>query len=373
MKILHVITTINRGGAESHLLELIKLQIGFGHQVGVGFLRTGYNYWENTLKSFGVQVVDLGMRRLGEVKPINRLRFFLREFKPDLVHSHLQPAELYARLALLAKPDSPAFIISKHNDEPFYWGPLSKSLGRWVGKRAKKIIAISEAVRTNSCLNELGFSPEDVVTIHYGIDSLVYEQVNGEAIEKLRNSWGIEKNTLVLGTACRFVPQKSLHDMIKGFARFSKVAREKAKLVLVGRGHLEEELKSLTNALGIRENVVWTGFLENIPTVMNAFDVFLLTSRYEGFGLVLLEAMASGKPVVASRVSSIPEIVKDGITGFTFSFGETEQLATSLRHLESKDTRLKLGIAGRERAKTLFSLKKMFHSTMKVYEEVAEK
>jgi glycosyltransferase involved in cell wall biosynthesis len=154
---------------------------------------------------------------------------------------------------------------------------------------------------------------------------------------------------------------------LEGFALYYATATRSAKLVLIGTGPLEFSLKRLAEELRIHDRVVWAGFREDIPVVMNTLDVFALTSVYEGFGLVLLEAMASGRPVVASSVSAIPEILLDRVTGILFPPARTDLLAAAFRQLESDSYREFLGRNGRERVKTEFTVEKMVESTDKVY------
>ena len=128
-------------------------------------------------------------------------------------------------------------------------------------------------------------------------------------------------------------------------------------------------MKNRTIELGIQEKVIWAGFREDIPVVMNALDLFALTSEYEGLGLVLLEAMSASKPVVASNISAIPEVVSDGITGILFTPKNSVALAEAFKLLEDKEVRLRFGIAGREKVKTHFTLDKMIAQTLAIYSQ----
>jgi hypothetical protein len=164
--ILHVITTISRGGAENHLFELIKSQVGQGFKVSVAYLK-GDGYWRNEYESIGVLVVDLRMGNYGELRPIFRLLSVIRKYRPSIVHAHLPPAELYTRLSLIGITRTRIpLIISKHNDERFYKGPAQKMLGSWVAKRAERLIAISDAVR-NYMIGGEGLEIPSVSYLHF--------------------------------------------------------------------------------------------------------------------------------------------------------------------------------------------------------------
>ncbi|OGQ87751.1 MAG: hypothetical protein A2512_10565 [Deltaproteobacteria bacterium RIFOXYD12_FULL_56_24] len=367
MKVLHVITTINRGGAENHLVELVRGQVEQGLQVVVAYLK-GDGYWANELRNLGVRVESLQLEHYGESAPMWRLRNLIRQCKHDIIHAHMPPAELYTRLAVMFLRPAPVMVISKHNDEPFYRGLGQRVVGAWVARRAARMIAISDAVNTYACTH-LKMPAAHVVTVHYGIDPLPFEQVEDGRRLALRAEWGIPFEAWVIGTVARLVPQKALHTLLTGYAQYRVQARHPSRLVLVGRGPLETELKSLAQQLGLADEIIWAGFREDIPVVMKAFDTFALTSSYEGFGLVLLEAMAAGRPVVATAVSAIPEIVEDGETGLLCRSSDVDGLARALLQLEDASLRARLGAAGHERAVECFALTRMAENTLAVYQE----
>ncbi|MEO5657932.1 MAG: glycosyltransferase family 4 protein, partial [Nitrospiria bacterium] len=171
----------------------------------------------------------------------------------------------------------------------------------------------------------------------------------------------------LIGTVARLVTQKALHVLLEGYARYRECATCPSRLVLVGTGPLREALEAQTVSLGIADSVMWAGFREDIPTVHAAIDLFVLTSAYEGFGLVLLEAMAAARPVLATRVSAIPEVVADGITGRLVDAGAPEQIAAGIKEFEDADRRRAFGEAGRQRAGKVFGLEQMIDRTIGVY------
>ncbi|MFL5538547.1 MAG: glycosyltransferase, partial [Longimicrobiaceae bacterium] len=372
MRVLHLITTIDRGGAENHLVDLVRVQRAAGLEVTVAWLKGG-GYWAAELRRLGARVAPLGMRFYGDPRALLRLRAALREARPALVHAHLPPAELYARAALRGSVlGSLPLVISKHNDTDFVqrtrWSALP--LARWAGRRAGAIIAISEAVRARVLGERLAAAADRVVTIHYGLDPAPFAARDEDAVRRLREAWGVPPGAVLFGTAARMVPQKSLHTLLEGYARLRRDhPGAGARLALVGTGPLEPALRAQAAALGIGHECVWAGFREDIPTVMQALDVFALTSLWEGLGLVLLEAMAAGRPAVASRVSAIPEIVEDGRTGTLFPVGDADALAAALAGFLDPERRRACGEAGRRRA-ALFSVARMAEATLEVYRRV---
>jgi glycosyltransferase involved in cell wall biosynthesis len=147
-------------------------------------------------------------------------------------------------------------------------------------------------------------------------------------------------------------------------------AHQDVVLLVVGEGELRAELESLSNDLGIRAFVRFLGFRSDTAAVMSAIDVLVLPSLWEGFGLVLLEAMASRKPIVASQVSAIPEIVDNGRTGYLVQPRDYAGIAAALvRLIVAPDTRRAMGEDGRRRLESSFSVDRMAAEIEHIYDE----
>jgi glycosyltransferase involved in cell wall biosynthesis len=365
-RIMHVITSLIRGGAETHLADLARGQKAAGDDVSVAFMK-GDPYWVPALKDSGIPVTYLDLGRYGDPRPAMRLRKLIAATSPDVLHAHMPPAELYTRVALLGSDSRTPLVVTKHNDEPFHTMPGGMALGRWVIKRASRVIGISEAV-TRYTTERLAVDPARLRTIHYGIDPTPYRSVPREEALALRRSLGVADDELLIGTVCRLVPQKDIPLLLEAFSKL----KAKARLMIVGHGVLAEELKAHAERLGVAGRVIWTGFRADIPQLMSAFDVFALSSRYEGFGLVLLEAMAASRPVVATRVSAIPEVVVDGVTGLLVPAGDADAFAAALKTMDDGERRRAFGTAAFARAEEQFTIAAMVKKTGAVYDEVAK-
>ena len=355
-RILHVITAIGRGGAENHLVDLVRHQRACGHAVTVAYLR-GNGYWAETFREMGATVHDLGLRCYGDWRPLRKLRRVIDDGAFDLVHAHLPPAELYVRFALFGS--ALPMLITKHNEERFCRLPGHRLLGRWVGARAAHIITISDAVKRYIAGNGLGLDARKLHTVYYGIDAGEFGGMDGGS---LREEWGIPRDALVIGFVGRLVEQKDIGTLIRGLAQFPK-----ARLVIVGTGPVEAAMRRLAEKLGVTDRIVWAGFRDDIQRVMSAFDIFALTSIYEGFGLVLAEAMASRRVIVATRVGSIPEVV--GETGLLVNPRSPGELAAAFQQLSDRSLRERLGEAGRQRVLDEFPLERMWQATDSLYEQ----
>ena len=373
MKILHVATTINRGGAENHLVDLVAGQVKRGHNVSVAYLK-GDGYWTSKFVELGVPTVSLRLGRYGELQPLFKLRSWLRHWAPDLVHAHLPPAELYTRFALVGTSRGIDFVITKHADIGFLEGSRGKQssktgrwLARWVASRAKRIIAVSEAVKdfhAGPCEN-LGENKFRVVL--HGVDAQRFQRVTTDEIRGVRKFFGFANEDFVVGTVARLAPEKNLDVLLRGFARFVERNQKTSQLLLVGEGPLEEELRLLATQLGIADLTTWAGFREDIPVIMNLMDVFVLTSGQEGFGIVLLEAMASGTPAIATSVGAIPEVVGSNGAGIIISKGDHKALADALATFTDDLRRNNAGLIAQRRIAEQFDLDRMVDETLSAY------
>lgn len=361
MRILHVITALNRGGAENHLADLVRGQLAAGHRVSIAYLK-GDGWWAETLRASGADISDLGLRRWIDPLALLRLVAAVRRFQPEVVHGHLTPAEPYAWAARCLAARRAAFVVSKHNDDPCGLERGYRPVTRRITTRARRVIAISAAVAR--FLPPLGVDAGRIRVVRYGLDGAIWGQPNQTAIANLREEWG---GTVVIGCVARLVPQKAHEVLLAGFARAATPAW---RLVLVGSGPLESALRTEAQRLGIAGQLVWAGQRSDMTEVMGSFDALALTSIYEGFGLVLLEAMAAGRPVVASAVSAIPEIVgDDGVAGVLVPPRDPDALAGALRRVVDPAVAAAMGAAGRRRVAEAFSLGTMVAATDAVYAE----
>lgn len=357
MNILHVATSIELGGAENHIFDLISGQVKAGHQVSIAYLK-GSPHLQKNYEEVGVKVHPFHLKNYFELYRAKELKRLIQSLKPHIVHSHMPPAEIFTRMALIGDSKT-TLIISKHNDEPFAPGLKNFFLPRWVAHRAQRIICISDAVSTY--VSQVLGNSAKIQRIYYSVN-----------VKKFSESTAAEDLSFpghfVVGTIARLTPQKALPTLLKAFKIFSE-KQENAKLVIVGVGELEKELKNLSKELGLDDKVVWAGKRFDVPSVMKCFDVFALTSIYEGFGLVLLEAMASGVPVIASRVSAIPEVLAQGQSGMLVPALDEKALAEGLQKMTNQSLRNSLIQNGMERVSTFFSQEKMLKETENIYKE----
>lgn len=303
--VLHVITTICRGGAENQLLTLIREQVSTGRKVELIFLKDQPELL-GELCQMGVEVHS-EFSMLSPLAQLVSIRRFLKG-KEVLIHGHLPRAEL---IAALSKGGN-ALVVTRHNAEKFFPSApkfLSSALSRYVIRRSNAIIAISQSV--SDFLHENKELPKNVkpAVVYYG-----YQSNSQHAdLKKLRESLNIPLGAIVIGTVARLTTQKDLPTLLHAFA--SLKSNENLRLLMVGDGPLRDELKSMAIELDIRDQVIWAGRTDKVFAHLNLMDIFVLTSTYEGFGLVLLEALEAHLPVIASNVSAVPEVLGPNYPG----------------------------------------------------------
>jgi len=310
MRIIHVITTIERGGAEKQLLILVREQIKAGNHVEVFYLK-GKPELRGEFETSGAYVDGTRNTLLSIIKlAIHSLRWN----SPDtIIHAHLPAAELVS--ALLKRKI--ALVVSRHNTQRFLDSNprLSMKLAKYVESRAAMCIAISRSVAT--FLQQTGEWQNigTLKTVLYGSDiSLRNTSVSLKSKEFL--------NFLFVG---RLVPQKDLPTLLQAFFEHLKNYPQD-KLTIVGEGQMRSELHLLAEKIGLRKNIFWAGKVSNLNSYYAQHDVFVLTSKYEGFGLVLLEALSNSLPILATRSSAIPEVLGADHSGL-FPIGDSRALS----------------------------------------------
>jgi glycosyltransferase involved in cell wall biosynthesis len=339
------------GGAEQHLLQLLPALRERGIDARFVSLDAGGDA-ERFHRALDERQVpyervhcgsDLSPRLAGAVTRA------VRAAKPDLLHTHMVHADVYGSIA--AHATRTPFVSTRHNDDRYLLGPF-RYVDRTFMHGVRRIIAISDAVRAFHV--DAGLPADKLVTIHYGLDNVpsVPSEITPEAA-------GVPADAPLVLAIGRLIEQKDHATLIRAFHRLE---HPDAHLAILGWGPLEEQTKALAGS-----NVHVLGRVEPHDWLARA-DVFAHSSRWEGFGLVLLEAMLSALPVVATRVSAVPEIVVDGTTGFLVPPRNDELLAARLGDLlKDAGLRHRLGSAGQERARTEFSVETMTSRTIDVY------
>ena len=370
MRILHLITTLDVGGAEMHLLSQVRGQCARGHGVRVAWLK-GRGALAGDFEAAGAGLVGCVGSGPGLV---TRLWPELRA--AEVVHSHLLKADAVAAVLAPLAGRRRGLVASKHNDERALLSPLVSRVHGVLGRLPRRTIVLSDHV--GRFIAEHGRVPtERLVRIHYGHDPTPWEALSDQPAEEraaARAELGFGPDDVVLICVARFAPQKA-HDVLLRAFRGAREQEPRLKLALVGDdpfGDGRERAEALATELELGSSVRFTGVRRDVPRLMGAADVFVMSSLWEGFGLVFLEAMSAGVPVLATRVSGVPEVVADGETGLLVPPREERPLAEGmLRLARDPELRTALGRAGRARVRERFGLDRMVDETIEVYRSLA--
>lgn len=323
MKILHVITTIAWGGAEKQLRSLVQEQINSGHDVYICHLK-GIPQLEKDFTQSGAKVYSI--RVTGNfVKQIILLRKYISSLLPDIVHAHLPRAEIFSSLALLGKEKS-KLILTRHNAEKFFPDSpnlVSRLMSKFVIRRACYVIAISKAVAEYVYHNcEIATKDLDKLKVVYYGFSLDYAKDHLVSLSKPQ----VKTEKLKICTIARIVPQKDYPTLLRTVHELKYIHSVNIELTVVGSGALMNKMMQLSRSLNISDEVKWLGRMENPENFLVGYDVFVLSTHYEGFGLVLLEAIAAGLPVLASKVSAVEEVLGENSLSL-FDKGDYQECA----------------------------------------------
>jgi glycosyltransferase involved in cell wall biosynthesis len=328
------------------------------------------------VKRNGVKVIALPalVRSIRPVKDFKALISLVRlifEEKPDIVHTHSSKSGILGRLA--AKMTGVPHIIHTPHGHVFYghFGAFASRIFMWVEKIfsvfTDRIVALTDGEK-NDYINLSVCPPEKLLKIHSGVDVKKFMQANGNRVEK-RRSLGLDQNEAVIGFVGWLLPIKGPDYLLKAMDDVWHEHQE-ASLVLVGKGDMDVDLRAEARKKNANGKVKFLGWREDIDEIMPLFDMLVLPSLNEGMGRVLVEAMAAGKPVVASRVGGIPDLVRDGETGYLVPPADEEALANGIKKLLDDPANAKqMGLRGQEHCRQ-FSLEAMIAKLDALYSEL---
>ena len=301
----------------------------------------------------------------GELAPRAAWRMWrlLRRLRPDVVHAHDAHALAVAAAGCaLDGRERPHLVASRRVDFHIGRNPLS----RWKYRRVDRFLCASDAIRR--VLIEDGVAAGKAVVVHEGVD---VERIADLPAVDVHRELGLPPGAPIVGNVAALVPHKGQQHLLDAAARVVAEVPE-ARFVIVGAGELEGALVAQIARLGLEGHVVLTGFRTDALALLKGFDLFVMSSVTEGLGTSVLDAMACGRAVVATRAGGIPESVVDGETGLLVPVRDPAALASAVvRLLRDANLRRALGEAGRTRARARFSAARMVAETIAAYEALA--
>lgn len=342
-----MIDSFNMGGAESLVTPFVR-----------GFNRDRYEVFVCCLTTIGenvsardLDVVNLGARNLRDIRAFRRLLRYIRDNRIDLIHAHLAYAATWAALAsrITGVPSVATLHVAPPNRGA---GRIRDRLMRFALRRwSSAVIAVSDALRRQ-------YGDDRFVVAHNGIDVDRFAGSRAESRERIAHEFGIPRDAKIVTTVSVLREGKGVEVLLRAFEQI-----DDAYLFIIGDGPKREEWQALAGSDRIR----WAGFRRDVDALLPGCDLFVLASFEDAFPTVLLEAMAAGLPVVASRVGGIPEITDEVL----IPPGDAGALANAMRELLADDDRRRaIGDAARARARERFSTAAWIARLEKIYDRV---
>ena len=352
MKIAHVITTIDRGGAEKQLLTVCREQKKLGHSITIFPLKGNLEL----VTEFNRIKVDVDLVFF-QKNFIKQLLYFKRKLKEDfdIYHAHLPQAEILTTFGI---QKNHLLVITRHFAGKF--APklpkfLSSFLSRIATYKASKVIAISNSVREVLILNKEVLHPEKIEVVYYGYD----RKYKNSKVRVRKN-----KKNLSIGTIARLSPEKDLTTLISAISNL-KNENYFCSLKIVGDGPLKSQLFKIVHSSNLENNIEFLGKIADPYPFLKSLDVFVLASKFEGFGLSLLEAMDSGTKIVVSKNSALEEIVGDSFAAIYFKTSDALDLSQKIKYAN----RISIKKFNKDQKTILekFTSKKMIYAIEKIY------
>jgi glycosyltransferase involved in cell wall biosynthesis len=370
IRVLHLISSTNIGGSPKHTLILCQELEKLGCYTLIVSPPNGS--FASEIKHSGIHWEPVNLSSVLRASLYQELRKIIADHQINLIHTHELKAD-FIGMRLAQKTGLP-LLTTIHN--MINKGPLPGwkkviyiRLTRFLANRQDKIIAVSEAVRKNT-IESLKIPADKVITIRNGTKIYdLYQTVDTIAV---RQKLGLNPLAPVIACISRLIPEQKGHRYLLLAAEKVIQQKPESQFLIVGDGTIRNNLEQLADHLGIKPNIIFVGWQNNIFEILSSIDICVVPSLWDPLPRIVLEAMAAEKPVVASNVDGIPEAVIDGKTGILVPPADETKLAEAiLVLLNNPATGKQMGVAGRNRAIAEFSSERHAQEVLKVYQTVA--
>jgi len=354
------------GGAEVLVLQLAKNLDKKRFIVSVGY--SGWSPLISEFRNVGVAIYYLRPNTKYDISFVMHLTNLIKRKGIDILQTHGLRLDFLS--SVVSKLVKIPVIITRHvaisdHLENNLRKKVYSFFDRYSLSYAHRVVTVTRAVADDLISNQ-GIKPSKVSVIYNGVDLNKFGS-NFIDIDAIKTELGLKRDYSVVGMVAQLVD-------FKGYPFFLKAAslvlknNPKVYFLVVGKGPLQNELKNQAERLGIQNNVVFVGFCKDITKILSIMDIFTLSSLREGLPISMIEAMAAGKPVVATHVGGVPELVRDGVTGFIVLPRDSEALAEKIIELlNNKDKAEKMGTTGRKFVREKFSLERMIQEYESLY------
>lgn len=361
IKILYIIPALTIGGAEKLVADILPMLKRAGYDVSLLTLKKNEGILYQSLVDKEISVYSLNLENIYSIKLISRLKSYLGEY--EIVHVHLFPALYWVALSkLFYKIRKPKLIYTEHSthnkrrNKKYF-----KFIEKFIYSRYDNIICITEQVRNNLC-HWINIIPNNkFVIINNGIDLNLFKNASAYSREEL----SLPFFSKIIFMSARFTPAKDHTTIIQAL----KMLEDKnIYLLLAGDGNLRLIIEELVHDLGIQDQVKFLGTRYDIPQLIKSSDICILSSNWEGFGLSAIEYMAGGKPVIASDIDGVGDIVRNA--GLLFEKNNAFDLRDKINILLNSQVEYSKISEQCEVKASFFSLEGSVNEHIKLYKEL---
>ncbi len=363
-RVLWLTKGLGRGGAERLLVSCARSLDRDRFDVEVAYLLPHKDALVGELTAAGIPTHCIGRGGRVDASWPLQMRKLVKSGRFAVIHTHMPVPAVAARLGL--RPNAPRIVHTEHNTWHRYRWPTFAA-NRATYALNDHVIAVSHAVANSIdprwVPHRRALPPVEVLIHGIDLDVPRVERSRSAA----RRLLGLPDETTVLGTVGNLTPKKDQHTMLRAFRRIHD-KRPDTRLVIIGTGPLRAALENECRLLGLDGAVLFTGMRDDVPDLLPAFDVFVLSSRFEGLSIALVEALAAGLPAVVTAVGGMPEVIAHGREGLLVDPGDDAALAAAVEEILRDDTsRLQMSSAAIERAQA-FDVRRAVRRIEQIYE-----
>jgi len=362
VKVLRVIARLNVGGPALHVAYLTAglAERGYDTTLVAGTIARGEESMAFVADAHNVHIETLSelhreISPIRDLRAILRLARLIRRERPAILHTHTAKAGAVGRIAALLAGDArPPIVVHTFHGHVLrgYFGRTMtfgfRTLERWLARTTTSLVAVSPEVRDD--LVALRVAPASKFTVvRLGIDLAHRIASDGAQRRETRRQMGLRDDAFVVGWVGRMTAVKNTDSLVRALQTLVDLGVD-ARLLLVGDGPDRDHLERYAHELGVMKRCLFLGYQEDVARFYDAIDALVLPSVNEGTPVSVIEALAAGRPVVATRVGGVPDIVRDGVDGYLVAPGDPSELAERLVRLaRDPDRRARMGADGRAR------------------------
>ena len=367
IRVVEILATGTNGGAQEHVISLMNRIDRLRYEASVVSLSSGSAVRKLQRAGFSVLVID----EPDDAIAVGILTAHLADLRPDVVHTHMYRADIIGTKAAIALATAghhrPYVVSTVHSSR--VRSPEDREAIRSLTPEMDQLIAVSQAMEAKIASEHREGAP--VRLIYNGVDLQRYD--HQEPCCTLRDEYGMEPGSQIVGVVARLEPEKGHQTLLEAWPLVLRKVPD-AYLLIVGEGSQRDVLEQRASANRVAHRVVFTGRRDDVPAVTAALDVAVLPSHREAQGLSILEAMALSRPVVASDVGGIPEMIEDGVTGLLVPHDRPDELAAAIvRLLTDHSLADTIARAAHDLVHERFCIELMVRAVEDIYDEGARR